>query len=109
MPTLLAVLLVAVAALALTLHRDAHAPGAAQAPQGLRSVAAPVANSAHYERVVDGAGILAPFAPRLARMADAFYDDLGIDLHIVTTTSPSELIAAQADATFHERRIGADA
>ena len=36
-------------------------------------------DQAHHARVEDDAAILAPFVPRLGRMADAFYTDLGID------------------------------
>ena len=38
-----------------------------------------------HARVDDQARILAPFGTRLGRMADLFYDDLGIDIHVVTT------------------------
>jgi tetratricopeptide (TPR) repeat protein len=62
-----------------------------------------------HPRIDDGAHILDPFGPKLARMADAFYDDLGIDLRIVTLGESSSSIETQADEIFQKRSIGADA
>jgi tetratricopeptide (TPR) repeat protein len=64
-----------------------------------------------HPRVIDDANILAPFGPRLGREADAFLDDLGIDLYIVTSTEGKgqTSIELQADQIFQQRRIGADA
>jgi hypothetical protein len=39
-------------------------------------------------------------------MADLFYDDLGIDLHVVTTTDARSSIESQASEVFERRRIG---
>src|SRR4030095_12671431 len=63
----------------------------------------------HHARVDDGAGVLAPFGPRLGRMADLFYDDLGVDVHVVTTSDPASSIETQATQVFDGRRIGAGA
>ena len=62
-----------------------------------------------HARVDDQARILAPFNARLGRMADLFYDDLGIDVHIVTTTDAQSSIETQANQVFERRRIGAGA
>ena len=40
-----------------------------------------------HARVEDSANILVPFGPRIGRMADAFSQDLGIDVHVVTSRS----------------------
>jgi tetratricopeptide (TPR) repeat protein len=60
-------------------------------------------------RVDDEARILAPFGPRLGRMADSFHDELGIDLHVVTRTDRAASIETQADEIFQQKRIGAGA
>ncbi|MEP7246990.1 MAG: TPM domain-containing protein [Gammaproteobacteria bacterium] len=62
-----------------------------------------------HPRVSDAAGILAPFNARLGRDADALYDDLGIDIHIVTSTDTSQTIEAQSVQVMQQRKIGADA
>jgi hypothetical protein len=64
-----------------------------------------------HPRITDDASILAPFGPRLGRMADAFHEDLGIDLHVVTSTEQKgqTAIELQADQIFQQRRIGASA
>ena len=58
-----------------------------------------------HPRVDDAAGILAPFGPRLGRMADAFARDLGIDVHVVTLNEPGA-IEIQSERIFRERGIG---
>lgn len=62
-----------------------------------------------YPRVSDAAGILVPFNERVARDADAFYDDLGIDVHVVTSTDTAERIEMQAVHLFEKRKIAANA
>ena len=59
-----------------------------------------------HPRVSDEAGVLAPFGARLGRMADAFDDDLGIDVHVVTTQEKAGTIELQAERKFGERAIG---
>jgi hypothetical protein len=73
-------------------------------PAAARDAAAPA-----HPRISDEAGILAPFAPRLGRMTDAFHDDLGIDLHVVTRADDAESIEVQSHRTYEERGVGADA
>lgn len=60
-------------------------------------------------RVEDDAELLAPFVPRLSRMADAFHTDLGIDLRIITTDDAASSIEMQANEIFEHRQIGRDA
>ena len=62
-----------------------------------------------HPRVDDAAHILAPFGTTLGRMADAFYDDLGIDIHVVTRNDAQPSIELQADEVFQQRKIGAGA
>jgi hypothetical protein len=59
-----------------------------------------------YPRLSDVARVLGPFAGHLARMADAFDDDLGIDLHVVTRDEADASIEQQAERLFRERGIG---
>ena len=58
-----------------------------------------------YARVDDSAEILAPFVPRLARMADAFSADLGIDVHVVTSLDGKTPIETQAVEAFQRRQV----
>jgi tetratricopeptide (TPR) repeat protein len=62
-----------------------------------------------HARVADDAAILAPFVPRLGRMADAFYKDLGIDVRVATTTQAASSIEEQATAMFERQQIGREA
>lgn len=98
---LLVVLAVTAAAAALWHFQRARvSPGhGATAP----IVARPAA--AAHPRIDDAAGILAPFGPRLGRMADLFLEDLGIDVHVVTVTEPGS-IEAQSERIFRARGIG---
>jgi uncharacterized membrane protein YgcG len=59
-----------------------------------------------HARIADDAAILAPFVPRLGRMADAFYKDLGIDMRVATTTDAASSIEEQATAMFERQQIG---
>jgi len=59
-----------------------------------------------HARIADDAAILAPFVPRLGRMADAFYKDLGIDVRVATTTDGASSIEEQATAMFERQQIG---
>jgi len=61
-----------------------------------------------HARIADAAGILAPFGPRLGRMADAFYEDLGIDVRVVTLKKQGS-IERQSERAFRKRKIGATA
>jgi tetratricopeptide (TPR) repeat protein len=58
-----------------------------------------------HPRIADTSGILAPFGPRLGRMTDDFFDDLGVDVHIVTVTERKP-IERLAERIFVERAIG---
>ena len=58
-----------------------------------------------HPRIDDQAGILAPFGPRLGRMADDFAKDLGIDFHVVTMEQAGT-IESQSERVFRERKIG---
>ncbi|HEY6123229.1 MAG TPA: TPM domain-containing protein [Steroidobacteraceae bacterium] len=62
-----------------------------------------------HPRIDDSADILAPFVPRLGRMADAFNTDLGVDVRVVTSTDGSTPIETQAVQTFSQREIGREA
>jgi TPM domain len=68
----------------------------------------PIAQPKH-SRVDDEAQILAPFGLKLGRMADSFYQDLGVDIRIVTSTASKPSIEEQADQIFQQKRIGAGA
>ena len=61
-----------------------------------------------HPRIDDATGILAPFGPRLGRMADDFFADLGVDVHVVTIDERGK-IESQADRLFRARGIGAAA
>lgn len=61
---------------------------------------------APHPRVDDQARILTPFGPRLARMTDLFFEDLGVDVHVVTATDSRSSLESQADRLFQERRVG---
>ena len=58
-----------------------------------------------HPRIADAAHILAPFEPRIARMADAFSTDLGIDVHVVTTQDGRTPIESQAVEEFAKRQV----
>jgi uncharacterized membrane protein YgcG len=58
-----------------------------------------------HPRIDDAANILAPFEPRIARMADAFSTDLGIDVHVVTSVDGRTPIENQAVAAFQKRQV----
>lgn len=59
-------------------------------------------------RVEDKAAVLAPFVPRLSRMAEDFYTDVGIDVRVVTTNDAEASIEAQANQIFEREQIGRD-
>jgi hypothetical protein len=72
------------------------------------SASPPPASRPHtpvHPRIDDQAGILAPFGPRLGRMADDFAKDLGIDVRVVTLETAGS-IESQSEREFRERRIG---
>jgi tetratricopeptide (TPR) repeat protein len=81
-------------------------PPAAAAPTAATSPAGPPRET--HARIDDAAAILDPFVPRLGRMADAMSDDLGIDVHVVSTTDGATPIETQADQVFQQRGIGRD-
>jgi uncharacterized protein len=58
-----------------------------------------------HPRIDDQAGILAPFGPRLGRMADDLSKDLGVDVHVVTLQETGT-IESQSERVFRERGIG---
>jgi tetratricopeptide (TPR) repeat protein len=58
-----------------------------------------------HPRIDDAANILAPFEPRIARMADAFSTDFGIDVHVVTRVDGKTPIENQAVAVFQQRQV----
>ena len=84
-------------------QRDSLVPSARQA-----SAPANIPAQPSHARIADAAGILAPFGPRLGRMADDFDSDLGIDVHIVTIAEPGS-IDTQSERIFRERGIGSRA
>lgn len=59
-------------------------------------------------RIDDEAGILAPFGPRLSRMADELLQDTGVEVHVLTTREAGS-IETQSERLFQQRRIGAQA
>ena len=119
---MLAGLLLAVLALAWNrIELGANPPEAASLPSAdtapaIADVAAdagPVDFSAldrtHYpERVVDRAGILDYWVPKLIRDTDGIERLLGIDFHVVTVSSKTQTIEALAEGLFQARRIGED-
>jgi tetratricopeptide (TPR) repeat protein len=58
-----------------------------------------------HARVDDAANILAPFGPRIGRMADDFGTDLGIDVHVVTSLDGHTPIETQATKAFEQRQV----
>jgi hypothetical protein len=78
-------------------------------PQARPPAPAPATVQTKHLRVEDEAGVLAPFAPRLSRMADAFYTDLGIDVRVVTTNAAAQTIETQANEMFEHEQIGRQA
>src|SRR5262245_56440786 len=58
-----------------------------------------------HPRIADASGILAPFGPRLGRMTDDVFDDLGVDVHVVTVTE-AKPIERLAERIFVDRAIG---
>ena len=80
----------------------------AHAPPGAVIAAAAMPARAGHPRISDAAGILAPFGPRLGRMADDFESDLGVDVHVVTIAEPGT-IESQSERIFRERGIGEEA
>ena len=102
---LVIMLLLALAAFGIrTTSREDYRATLVSETEETRSVAQP-----EHPRISDEAGILAPFGPRLGRMTDAFHDDLGIDLHIVTRTGDASSIEAQSHRMYEERGVGIDA
>lgn len=82
---------------------------AKQSPtEDVRPKAAAAATRTDHARVEDAAEILAPFVPRLSRMADAFHADLGIDVRVVTSTDAADSIETQANELFEQKQIGRD-
>lgn len=68
----------------------------------------PEAPEQEDSRVEDHAALLAPFVPRLSRMADDFYTDVGIDVRVVTTNDTEAAIETQANEIFERKQIGRD-
>jgi tetratricopeptide (TPR) repeat protein len=111
--TVLLALLVLVAGAAIWMRSVSEMPDDQATPAATTAEREPIAVPGPAEeshpRVDDQARILVPFGPRLGRMADAFYDDLGIDIHVVTQTDAGTTIESQADQVFRQRKIGATA
>ncbi len=111
---LLLALLLLSGGLAFKLHLDAQTQAtqsvavADQNPQPAPHLAKTAVTPQH-SRIEDEIGILSPFGPRLGRMADAFQEDLGIDLRIVTLNDELGSIETQSDTIFESKRIGVDA
>jgi tetratricopeptide (TPR) repeat protein len=90
--------------------QDSSAIAAPEAPvRGRGTSAFSPAIEVLHPRVDDQARILAPFGPRLGRMGDALFNDLGIDIQVVTLDETGSRIETQADRVFRERKIGATA
>src|SRR5688500_11265310 len=58
-----------------------------------------------HPRIDDAANILAPYVPRLGRMADAFEKDLGIDLQVMSSLDGATPIETQAVQAFEKRQV----
>ncbi|HEX9707140.1 MAG TPA: TPM domain-containing protein [Steroidobacteraceae bacterium] len=105
--TVLLALLILIAGAAIWMRVASVSPGT-MAQSRARPTTARFTAVRHV-RVDDQARILAPFGARLGRMADDFYKDLGIDIHIVTQNDDGSTIESQADQVFRQRKIGATA
>jgi tetratricopeptide (TPR) repeat protein len=112
-PALLVTLLILVAGFGAAFYLQRMRRIAADVPAPVTAAAKKPrpADRAHdsHPRIDDAADILGPFVPRLGRMADAFTDDLGIDLRVVSSIDGSTPIETQADQTFQRLGIGRDA
>jgi hypothetical protein len=91
---------------AFTLSRDRER--AASAARFAYDLDQPDTAVEEHPRIEDGAGILTPFGARLGRMADAFHEDLGIDVHVVTRTEEAASIEIQSHRIYEERGVGAN-
>jgi tetratricopeptide (TPR) repeat protein len=78
------------------------------APQPAETIQA-TDDEPRHARIDDSARILAPFGPRLGRMADAFNDDIGIDVHVVTRVDGATPIETQAVELFERRKVAREA
>ena len=108
--SLLSMLLLALAASAgyYLLQRSAANAEAAAQPADLATAPPskqPVQQPSSHPRIEDEANILEPFGPRIARMADAFSSDLGIDVHVVTRLDGATPIETQAVQAFERRQV----
>lgn len=111
---LLLALLAIVAGGGLLLHRAWPTPPttttAPVAPTTAPSSAPDAAtDQPRHARIEDDARVLAPFVPRLGRMADAFYTDLGIDVRVATSTQAGSSIEEQTNTMFEREQIGREA
>ncbi|MBM0104835.1 TPM domain-containing protein [Steroidobacter sp. S1-65] len=79
----------------------------ASQPQPARAPASEA--QSEQSSIQDEAALLAPFVPRLSRMADAFLADLGIDVRVITTDQAATSIEVQANEIFEQQQIGRDA
>lgn len=108
---LLLLLLVAVAGAASYCHfrRSEVAAQTLPTASGVDRLSRPMATGDaplhSHPRIADAARVLAPFEPRIARMADAFSADLGIDVHVVTTLDGHTPIESQAVEQFAKRQV----
>jgi uncharacterized protein len=81
-------------------HTEQHSAHAPVSPPASSRPKAPA-----HPRIDDQVGILAPFGPRLGRMADDLAKDLGVDVHVVTLEETGT-IESQSERVFRERGIG---
>ncbi|WP_116812300.1 TPM domain-containing protein [Steroidobacter cummioxidans] len=107
-------LLASVAAGAWHFHRTQQTqamPSSVAREDGPQAVqpAAPASEQSEDSYIEDDAALLAPFVPRLSRMAEAFYTDLGIDVRVITTDAAATSIEVQANEIFERRQIGRQA
>lgn len=107
--TLLLLSLLALAAGAAAWYHGSRIPVAGTTPKPAPAPAPRAeAQTPVHPRIDDGAGILAPFGPRLGRMTDALLEDAGVDVHVVTTRAAGR-IEEQSVQLFGERNIGREA
>jgi len=86
-------------------HPPVRAAAAARAETPAPEREQPPPQDPAFPRIHDAAKILAPFVPRLSRMADDFDKDLGIDVHVVTSVDGGTPIETQAVEGFQQRQV----
>jgi hypothetical protein len=106
---LLLALLAIIAGGGLLFHRAQQTPAITSSPIASPAAPAAVTHQPQHPRIDDDAAILGPFVPRLGRMADAFYTDLGIDVRVTTSSDTETSIEEQTNAMFEREQIGREA